>query len=190
MCIDFSECCHYTTIRSIGRCQVLKCSKGFSEIFFRLRYSSICVPGGWSSLPMNFPVLAVGRGKMNIWNCPKYCLFPLFDPIYSKHCWIFQWWGSWYTRWWDYVLHQLWCHLILKSPHSHGSDWRGFPPVAGDPMPCACSQSSFQGPQPWFCHTIERDNQAYLARLCYKNRPYHCLKFQGISVQILLWSAF
>ena len=157
-CIGFSECCLYTTILSSGRGQVFEFSKGFSEILFRHAFA--CVGSR--------------TRKIEYWNFPKSCLLPIFRIICGKHCWIFKWQGSWCMQWWDSVLHQLWCHLILRSPRIHGYAWRGFLPFAGYPMPCACYQSSFQGPHPWYFHTRERYYQEYLTMLCYKNRPCHC----------------
>ena len=88
------------------------------------------------------------------------------------------------------MLHQFIYHLLLQNPHSHGYNWIGYPHVSRYPISWVFYQSSFQGPQPWFLHTIERYDQAYLLQLCYKNWPCCCLKFWGTLIQIMLWSVF
>ena len=80
--IGFSECCHYTKIHSSVRGQVCKCSKGFSEIMFRLSYSNIFVPGGCGYFLMHLTVLIVGCGKVN----PE--IFPTLVCFhFSSHIW-------------------------------------------------------------------------------------------------------
>ena len=79
-CIGFSECCHYTTIRSSGRSQVCEFFGGFIEIFSRLYYIIICIPGGCSCFPAYFSVLLVGRAKVYLEIVPSLVCFHFFIP--------------------------------------------------------------------------------------------------------------